>query len=60
MARWFLPSSPTDLRIRRLMLSLTRLPFVTGYLNSVLAGKDTKLADVMRRASGTAAESALA
>ncbi|TDC04522.1 FAD-dependent oxidoreductase [Nonomuraea longispora] len=53
MARWFLPSSPTDLRIRRTMLSLTRVPFVTGYLSSVLAGKDTKLADVMRQASGT-------
>ncbi|MEO3802071.1 FAD-dependent monooxygenase [Nonomuraea sp. B1E8] len=60
MARWFLPSSPTDLRIRRIMLSLTRVPFVTGYLSSILAGKDTKLADVMRQTSGTATEPAVA
>ncbi|MGP3937192.1 FAD-dependent monooxygenase [Nonomuraea sp. KM88] len=60
MARWFLPSTPTDLRIRRIMLSLTRVPFVTGYLSSILAGKDTKLADVMRQASGTATEPAVA
>ncbi|MEV4807318.1 FAD-dependent monooxygenase [Nonomuraea sp. NPDC049421] len=60
MARWFLPSSPTDLRIRRIMLSLTRVPFVTGYLSSILAGKETKLADVMRQASGSAVETEVA
>ncbi|NUP02812.1 MAG: hypothetical protein HOV96_30200 [Nonomuraea sp.] len=52
MARWFLPSSPADLRIRRIMLGFTRVPFVSGYVTSILAGKDTRLADVMRRASG--------
>ncbi|KAB8188506.1 NAD(P)-binding protein [Nonomuraea phyllanthi] len=56
MARWFLPASPTDLRIRRVMLGLTRVPFVMGYVSSLLAGKDTKLADVLRQASGTATE----
>ncbi|TDD07727.1 FAD-dependent oxidoreductase [Nonomuraea deserti] len=60
MARWFLPSSPTDLRIRRIMLGLTRVPFVTGYLSSILAGKDIRLADVMRQASGAATEPAVA
>ncbi|RBQ11657.1 FAD-dependent oxidoreductase [Spongiactinospora rosea] len=58
MARWFLPSSPAGLRIRRVMLGLTRVPFVIGYLSSILAGKDTKLADVMRQASGTATKAA--
>ncbi|WP_219509379.1 FAD-dependent monooxygenase [Nonomuraea ceibae] len=46
MARWFLPSSPADLRVRRLMLRLSRAPLVMGYVSSVLAGKDTRLADV--------------
>ncbi|WP_222108080.1 FAD-dependent monooxygenase [[Actinomadura] parvosata] len=55
MARWFLPSSPIDLRIRRVMLRLTRMPFVSGYVTSILAGEDTKLTDVMRQASGTTA-----
>ncbi|TDC39679.1 FAD-dependent oxidoreductase [Actinomadura sp. KC345] len=59
MARWFLPSSPTDLRLRRVMLGLTRVPFVMGYITSILAGKNTKLADVMRRPSDTATESAV-
>ncbi|MEV3986768.1 FAD-dependent monooxygenase [Nonomuraea sp. NPDC049758] len=53
MARWFLPSSPMDLRVRRIMLGFTRVPFVSGYVTSILAGKDIKLADVMRQASGT-------
>ena len=47
MARWFLPSSPADLRVRRLMLRLSRVPLVMGYVSSVLAGRDTRLADVM-------------
>ncbi|WP_326639944.1 FAD-dependent monooxygenase [Streptosporangium sp. NBC_01755] len=59
MARWFLPSSPTDLRVRRVMLGLTRVPFVMGYVNSILAGKNTRLADVMRQASGAATEPAV-
>ncbi|MFF0862065.1 hypothetical protein ACFYUV_09950 [Nonomuraea sp. NPDC003560] len=53
MARWFLPSSPMGLRVRRIMLGLTRVPFVSGYVTPILAGKDVKLADVMRQASGT-------
>lgn len=56
MARWFLPSSPMDLRIRRIMLGFTRVPFVSRYVTSILAGKDTKLADVMREASGAQAK----
>ncbi|MFI6928600.1 FAD-dependent monooxygenase [Nonomuraea spiralis] len=60
MARWFLPSSPMDLRIRRIMLGLTRVPFVSGYVTSILAGKNTKLADVMREASGTPTKPAVA
>ncbi|MEU1729391.1 hypothetical protein [Nonomuraea sp. NPDC005692] len=35
------------------MLGLTRVPFVSGYVTSILAGKDVKIADVMRQASGT-------
>jgi 2-polyprenyl-6-methoxyphenol hydroxylase-like FAD-dependent oxidoreductase len=58
MARWFLPASPSDLRVRRVMLRLTRVPFVARYVSSILAGKNTSLADVMRQASGTATESA--
>ncbi|MGW4412834.1 FAD-dependent oxidoreductase [Nonomuraea sp. NPDC004702] len=53
MARWFLPSSPMDLRVRRIMLGLTRVSFVSGYVTPILAGKDVKLADVTRQASGT-------
>ena len=44
------------MRERRIMLGLTRVPFVMGYVSSLLAGKDTKLADVLRQASGTATE----
>ncbi|MET8868076.1 FAD-dependent monooxygenase [Nonomuraea sp. NPDC004580] len=50
LARWFLPATPADLRIRRLMLGLSRMPFVMDRLATLLTGKDVTLADVLRRA----------
>jgi 2-polyprenyl-6-methoxyphenol hydroxylase-like FAD-dependent oxidoreductase len=39
--RWFLPSSPAQLWIRRLMLRLSRFPVIDRYVANVLAGKPT-------------------
>lgn len=39
--RWFLPRSATEVRIRRLMLGLSRLPGFRALLASSLAGKQT-------------------
>ncbi|MEV5330045.1 FAD-dependent monooxygenase [Nonomuraea sp. N2-4H] len=47
LARWFLPSSRSDLRIRRVVLALSRVPFVTGFVTSALTGKDVRLADIL-------------
>lgn len=38
-ARWFLPSSGAEMMMRRLMLRLSRLPFVNRSIGNSLAGK---------------------
>lgn len=47
MARWFLPSSRSDLRVRRAVLALSRLPLVTEFVTTALTGKDVRLADLV-------------
>ena len=42
-ARWFLPASPLQLRIRRAALRAGRLPVVNKYVAGVLVGKSTGL-----------------
>lgn len=42
-ARWFLPTSPTQLRVRRAALLAARLPVVNRYVAAVVAGKSTAL-----------------
>ncbi len=42
-ARWFLPSSLWQLRVRRAMLRLARLPVIDRYLAASLGGKSTVL-----------------
>ncbi|MEU6743530.1 hypothetical protein [Streptosporangium sandarakinum] len=38
-AEWFLPSSPTRLRLRRLALKLMNLPGLDRYFGTALVGK---------------------
>lgn len=40
-ARWFLPSSPFQLRVRRLALGLANLPWLDKVLGTALVGKST-------------------
>ena len=42
-ARWFLPSSLWQLRVRRATLRLARLPLIDHYVAAVLTGKSTAL-----------------
>lgn len=42
-ARWFLPASAAQLRVRRAALRMTRLPVIDRYVAAVLAGKSTAL-----------------
>lgn len=42
-ARWFLPKSPADLRLRRLAMRLSRLPGLDRFLAGAIAGKSTGL-----------------
>lgn len=42
-ARWFLPTSALQLRIRRATLRMARLPVVDRYVAALLAGKSTAL-----------------
>ena len=42
-ARWFLPASPTQLRIRHAALKAARLPLVDRWVAGVLAGKSSAL-----------------
>ncbi|GGV06709.1 FAD-dependent oxidoreductase [Actinomadura cremea] len=42
-ARWFLPASPFQLRMRRAALRLARVPVFDRYVAAVLAGKSTAL-----------------
>ncbi|GAB3505743.1 FAD-dependent monooxygenase [Amycolatopsis cihanbeyliensis] len=41
-ARWFLPASALELRLRRLVLRMARLPVLDRYLAKLLAGKPTR------------------
>jgi 2-polyprenyl-6-methoxyphenol hydroxylase-like FAD-dependent oxidoreductase len=52
-ARWFLPSSPRQLRTRRAMLRLARLPLLDRLVSSALTGKPTPLINTLRRAGDT-------
>lgn len=54
-ARWFLPASPLQLRMRRAALRLARVPVFDRYVAAVLAGKSTALIKNMSRADGTPA-----
>lgn len=51
-ARWFLPESRWQLRIRRATLNLARLPVVDRYVASILAGKPHALFRSPRQADG--------
>lgn len=42
-ARWFLPASALQLRIRRAVLRTARLPVIDHYVAAILAGKSTAL-----------------
>ncbi|GAB3878106.1 hypothetical protein GCM10029964_028280 [Kibdelosporangium lantanae] len=48
-ARWFLPASPFQLRVRRAALRAARLPVVNRYVAGVLAGKSTGLIANLRQ-----------
>jgi 2-polyprenyl-6-methoxyphenol hydroxylase-like FAD-dependent oxidoreductase len=47
-ARWFLPASPTQLRIRHVALKAARLPLVNRFVAGALAGKSTALIKNLR------------
>jgi hypothetical protein len=47
-ARWFLPESPAQLRIRRAALKAARLPLVNRFVAGALAGKSSALIKNMR------------
>ncbi|MGH3622859.1 MAG: FAD-dependent monooxygenase [Sciscionella sp.] len=49
-ARWFLPESALQLRIRRAVLRLTRLPGINRYVAAALTGKSTALIPNLRQA----------
>ncbi|HEY3478758.1 MAG TPA: FAD-dependent monooxygenase, partial [Streptomyces sp.] len=48
-ARWFLPASPRQLRIRRAALHLARVPVLDRYVAAVLAGESTAVVTNLRR-----------
>jgi 2-polyprenyl-6-methoxyphenol hydroxylase-like FAD-dependent oxidoreductase len=50
-ARWFLPTSKAQLRLRRAMLHLARLPLLDRVVVSALAGKPTALITNLRQAA---------
>ncbi|MFB9837252.1 FAD-dependent monooxygenase [Actinoallomurus acaciae] len=43
--RWFIPATPTQLRIRRTALKLARVPVIDRYVAAALAGKSTAIID---------------
>ncbi|GAA4205822.1 FAD-dependent monooxygenase [Actinocatenispora rupis] len=49
-ARWFVPSTTRQVRIRRAVLRLARLPLVDRYVAATLAGKSTALITNLRTA----------
>ncbi|MGH3812118.1 MAG: hypothetical protein ACRDUV_06640 [Pseudonocardiaceae bacterium] len=48
-ARWFLPETAFQLRIRRIAMRLGRLPGVDRYIAGIVAGKSTALITNLRR-----------
>jgi 2-polyprenyl-6-methoxyphenol hydroxylase-like FAD-dependent oxidoreductase len=42
-ARWFLPASPTQLRVRRIAMKLAQVPGIDRMLAAVVAGKSTAI-----------------
>lgn len=50
-ARWFLPETALQLRIRRIAMRLGRLPGIDRYVTGVVAGKSTALITNLRRES---------
>jgi 2-polyprenyl-6-methoxyphenol hydroxylase-like FAD-dependent oxidoreductase len=51
--RWFLPHSPAQLRLRRVMLALSGLPGVGHLVAGSLAGKPTAIVTELRRGAGS-------
>lgn len=52
-ARWFLPASAAQLRLRRWTLRLAGLPVLDRYVEALLAGKSTALiTDLRKRSAG--------
>ncbi|MDQ3886989.1 MAG: FAD-dependent monooxygenase [Actinomycetota bacterium] len=51
-ARWFLPTSVLQLRIRRAALRMMRLPVINRYVAAILAGKSTALITNLHQAGG--------
>ncbi len=54
-ARWFLPRSPVELRVRRAMLALSRLPGLDRLVAHALAGKPTAVVADRRHGEVTSA-----
>lgn len=52
-ARWFLPASALQLRVRRAALRMARLPMIDRYVAAALAGKSTALITNLRQAGGS-------
>lgn len=48
-ARWFLPETALQLRIRRIAMRLGRLPGIDRYVAGIIAGKSTALITNLRR-----------
>ncbi|MQA98401.1 MAG: FAD-dependent oxidoreductase [Streptosporangiales bacterium] len=51
-ARWFLPRSAAELRLRHVMLALSRLPGLDGLLAARLGGKHTAIIRQLRHSHG--------
>lgn len=52
-ARWFLPASALQLRVRRAVLRTANLPVIDRYVAAILAGKSTALITNLRRDGGS-------
>ena len=53
-ARWFLPETALQLRIRRVVLRLARQPLIARRVAAILAGTSTALITTLRRAGDSA------
>jgi 2-polyprenyl-6-methoxyphenol hydroxylase-like FAD-dependent oxidoreductase len=52
-ARWFLPESALQLRVRRAVLRMANLPVINRYVAAILAGKSTSLIKNLRQSGGS-------